>query len=134
MDDAALLLSWRNDPVTRSMSLSTLEIDWQTHINWLADKLNSDSPSIYIAHQNGIAIGSIRTVHANNSNEISWVVAPEHRRKGLGKQMMREFTERFLGTYTATIRIENLASQIICTFAGFTETSRDDSVIYYKNL
>ena len=28
MDDAALLIKWRNDSMTKSMSIATEEIDW----------------------------------------------------------------------------------------------------------
>lgn len=133
MGDAALLLKWRNDPVTRSMSLATEMIEWETHIDWLKGKISCDGSNIYIAHRDSVSIGSIRSEQDEGYNKISWVLAPEHRGRGLGKQMLREFVQLYENKYTAIIRIENIASQKICTFAGFKEFTNEIGLIYYKN-
>ncbi len=133
IDDAALLLTWRNDPTTRSMSLAVEEIDWETHIDWLDGKINSDKSKIYIAHHNHAPIGNIRCEQREGHSELSWIIAPEHRGSGLGKRMLREFVEQYENRYTAIIRTENVASQKICAFAHFSEITKRGGLIFYKN-
>jgi len=38
-DDAQLLLAWRNDPLTRAMSKSMDEVQWDEHVRWLNSRL-----------------------------------------------------------------------------------------------
>ena len=133
MDDAALLLKWRNDPLTRSMSVATEEIDWESHIEWLTGKISRNDSDIYVVHHKDLPIASIRCEQKEGYSEISWVMAPEHRGRGLGKQMLLEFVRRYKNKYLATIRIENIASQKICTFAGFNNFTNDGGLLFYKN-
>ena len=133
MDDAVLLLKWRNDPLTRSMSLTTDEIDWETHIDWFKGKISCDNSDIYVVHHKDLPIASIRCEQKDGYSEISWVMAPEHRGRGLGKQMLHKFVRHHKNKYLATIRIENIASQKICTFAGFNNFTNEGGFLHYKN-
>jgi hypothetical protein len=48
ISDAVDILNWRNDELTRLMSLSQEEIDWKTHEKWFAKSLANQNGHIYI--------------------------------------------------------------------------------------
>ena len=41
-EDAEYLFKWRNDPHTIAMSLNSMPVTWDEHINWLRDALNNE--------------------------------------------------------------------------------------------
>ena len=47
--DSDDILRWRNDPITRKMSIDSSKISQTTHNNWYKKSLKSKNCSIYIA-------------------------------------------------------------------------------------
>lgn len=113
IEDAKLLFDWRNDQRTREMSRDTLELAWENHVSWLATRLQRDDHGVYIAEINGLPVGTIRIDH----DEISYTVAPEQRRKGVGEAMLLEAKKAF-GQKVAEVKRENMASVKIAERAG----------------
>ncbi|QHG73087.1 GNAT family N-acetyltransferase [Ensifer adhaerens] len=113
IEDAKLLFDWRNDQRTREMSRETLELAWENHVSWLATRLQRDDHGVYIAEINGVPVGTIRIDH----DEISYTVAPEQRRKGVGEAMLLEAKKAF-GQKVAEVKRENMASVKIAERAG----------------
>jgi RimJ/RimL family protein N-acetyltransferase len=105
MEDAAILFAWRNDPQTRANSLSEDKVWWPEHVAWLRCALDK----VLIAEQDGKPVGTVRI-----ETELSWIVAPEHRGRGIGRQMLA------LVAGTARIKRTNIASQKIAEAAGFS--------------
>jgi RimJ/RimL family protein N-acetyltransferase len=112
--DASLLFNWRNDPLTRLASVNTSPVLWAEHIAWLARTIGNPDRTLLVAEvDDGLPVGTVRI---DQDNEMSWTVAPEHRRKGYGVGMVRMATPN---EASAWIKSENVASQKIAQAAGF---------------
>ena len=89
LDDAGILLAWRNDPVVRSASRSTDEITLAEHEAWLMRMLESPHSWLFIGiDEEGQPVGHTRVVEEGGYAEVSIVIAPEHRGRGLGGQLL----------------------------------------------
>lgn len=142
MEDAKLLLAWRNDPETRKASINTEEVTWDGHIAWLKRTLNDqpDPPNryLFVAEEEGTPVGTVRLdrlAEDQGGFELSWTVAPEARGRGVGRQMVETATklpillsERFI----ARIKPDNLASLKIVAAVGFIENGIKDGLIVWS--
>lgn len=124
LEDAEMLLDWRNDPVTRANSINEDEVPWEDHINWLESSLKREDRKLLIA-MNGKPVGTVRLDIRPEETELSWTVAPEARRSGVGYQMVSEASRDKTGLI-AKIKRENMASQKIAARAGFYLVKDDD--------
>jgi len=131
LEDARLLLMWRNDPLTRQNSIQSKPITWKKHLQWLKDATNSESIEIYIAERCGIPVGTIRFEQQQNSVELSWTVSPEHRGKGIGKHMVSLSIQQISKPITAKIKPTNLASIAIARHIGMKQISSSDGMLYF---
>lgn len=120
-DDWALLLQWRNDPETRAQSVNTDEISEEIHKRWLKAKLESTPPHFYILLFEGQPAGTIRADFNElfDAWELSWMLAPEARGKGLGKAMLKAIIPLISGKLMARIKPENTASEKMTLYCGF---------------
>lgn len=143
IEDAAALLSWRNDPVTRRMSLQTDEVPLDRHLRWLERALSTPGRVILIAEDatTGAPVGMCRfdidDVRTDRA-EISVNLAPEHRGRGLGGALLGEGIAAFavshpsVVTLTAVIRPSNLASVRLFEAAGFVRTGDEPALLHYE--
>ncbi len=120
MDDAERLFAWRNDPDSRANSRNEDEIRWSDHLQWLRRVLAGDSVLLYVAEESGVALGTCRV---DADGELSWTVAPEHRGKGHGKEMVRLVAEAANCPLMAEIKSSNLASLRIVGELGFEKVA-----------
>lgn len=128
LQDAERLFAWRNDPVTRANSRNEAEICWNDHLQWLSRTLASKS-LLYVAEEDGTPVGTCRI---DQDGEISWTVAPEHRGKGHGREMVRLVSESADRPLLAEIKASNSASLKIVQDLGFRQT-RDGEVTKWES-
>lgn len=120
LTDSQLLFEWRNDFVTRNNFVNTDMVEWPEHIKWLTNALNSPERKIFIAEHNSESVGTIRFDYLNDSADLSWTIAPEHRGKGYGVAMLRAAIAKEPNrTLYAVIKMNNGASIRIAQAAGF---------------
>ena len=79
IQDAELLLEWRNDPQTRKSSHTTHEVQKEEHIAWLNLTLTNTNRRLLIAEESGVPVGTIRADYSDGMFELSWTVAPNAR-------------------------------------------------------
>lgn len=115
INDAKMLFDWRNDSETRAMSRDTSELVMENHVGWLNRRLSLADPGLYIAEEDGDTVGMVRI----DDDEISYTVAPSHRRKGIGEAMLVKAREMF-GQKIAEIKRDNVASAKVAERAGHT--------------
>jgi RimJ/RimL family protein N-acetyltransferase len=140
LEDAELLLAWRNDPTTRQSSIQQAEISFEEHVQWLSRSLASPSRQLFVALYEGRAAGMVRFDQlgeaplevGTEASEMSWSVAPEHRGRGLGKWIVKAALALRPGTLVAQIRHENLASRKIAEFVGFIPESERDAITWWR--
>lgn len=132
MDDADILLKWRNDPETRMASVNTAEIKLEEHISWLKRVLDDSDKYLFIALQNNEKVGTVRADLSDDSYELSWTVAPEHRGKGIAKKMVFSIINKLKSPVYAKIKTTNPASQRIAESAGMVLEKECGEILHYS--
>src|SRR5690606_37205407 len=82
LEDAKRLFDWRNDPLTRAMSLTRDEVVWEDHLVWLERSLARTGRLLLIgeATRTDEAIGVVRfDAAADGFQEVGVTVAPAFR-------------------------------------------------------
>lgn len=130
LDDAQLLLNWRNEPEVRAVSFQSKIIPLETHRNWLTGKLGSRQNRLRVVEDiTGKPVAQVRLDFdaPHDSAIISINVIPSCRGQGLGtafiERTVREVTNEF-GNFrlVARIKTSNTASQNAFRKAGFMPT------------
>lgn len=124
MDDAALLLAWRNDPLTRAMSHDSGEVSRDGHLQWLSRSIAMPWRTLYIASKNDVPVGTFRI---DTREELSWTISPEHRGQGHCKEMMLRAMAGRLCPF-AQIKDENHASRAVAAFVGLKPGASKDGI------
>lgn len=131
MADAALLLTWRNDPLTRAMSRNAAKVAPSEHCAWLENALADPARTLYIAELDGVPVGTLRAdTRRDGTTELSWTVAPAARGKGVGRRMVAELASRLTGPIRARIKAANAASVRIAEQVGM-QLERDDGEVLH---
>ena len=112
IDDARLLFEWRNDELTRAMSVNSDPVEWDGHLKWLTSRLSREAPGLYIVEDDE-PVGTIRI----DGDEISYTIAPDHRGSGVATRALSAAKEQF-GQKLAKIKPENIASIKAATRSG----------------
>ena len=128
MSDAGLLLLYRNDPETIRQSVQQKPIESAEHLAWLEAVLDTPRCQLYIANEIQASVffpvGTGRLdLRDNGSVELSLTVAPGHRGRGVGGQLLAALIKkaREFGFHRlrARVRANNIASMIAFLKAGF---------------
>ena len=137
-DDAEYLFKWRNDPHTIAMSLNSMPVNWNEHIEWLQRALNDEKKLLILCYlENSAPVGFVRfDVHYHYA-EVSINLNPRCRGKGFAKRCLTAALERFQREFRkptqiiARIKIDNKASQRLFTGTGFTYFKAQDNITFY---
>lgn len=139
-DQAALVMGWRNDPVTLSMFYHRTPKTWPAFWDEWRQSYLPEDPAPVFACLDGRRVAFIRFGHAADPEgqgrkviDISVNVDPARRGGGLGKRALqaavRGLDGRGLDLVLAEVRIENVASQRAFLGAGFTLLDTIDKLI-----
>lgn len=133
LDDSALLLRWRNDPVTRQVSRAQEPVRWANHQEWYSRVLADDSRHLYVIERGSDPVGTVRfDQHEGNEWEVSITLAPEWRGQRLGVPVLEAGEQVFLAQHPhsriiAAILPDNAPSQRLFARAGYIlDPDRDD--------
>lgn len=129
--DADLLLAWRNDGGTRHASHNTAEVSREEHVAWLNKVLRDGTRQLFIAEEEGVAVGTVRADMADGIHELSWTVAPEARGHGVAKRMVAALASQISEPLRAEIKADNTASVRVAEHAGMYLKCEADGILYY---
>ena len=89
-NDSKDIWSWRNDELTKKMSITTDNVQWDTHSAWYEASLINPNRYLYIGSINNEKIGMCRVDIdiENNIAEVSINVNPLHRGKKLSSHLL----------------------------------------------
>jgi RimJ/RimL family protein N-acetyltransferase len=129
--DAALLLEWRNDPDAVRFSVTGRGVTPAEHVDWLAARLGDPDTRLWIAEEDGEAVGQVRVELGNGTGTVSIGIAPAHRGRGIGSaalQAMLLEIERDpqVRRLRAVAHAENTASRRAFERAGFRRRGRGE--------
>jgi len=140
-EDGALLLAWRNDPITRKMFVHQKEVLLEEHRAWLDETLNRDDRVLLIGEvldQRPIGVVRFDISQGQSFAEISITIAPQARGRGFASRLLRSAIAHFsAGSHPqfsrirliARIRHENAASVACFRRVGFSVISEDDEYV-----
>ncbi|RNA71482.1 N-acetyltransferase [Prosthecochloris sp. ZM_2] len=132
MNDAEMLLEWRNDPETRKASHNTDEVQLDDHISWLSLTLSNPNRKLYVAEENGSPVGTARADFSDNVWELSWTVSPKARGCGVGKRMVAALAKQISEPIRAEVKQGNISSARIAEHAGMEFERETEGVLHFK--
>lgn len=142
LDDADLLLNWRNDPSVREFSLHSNIIQIDEHLQWLSARLKRiDLEPFYLFMAEGEVVGMSRLDIVSGLTEvyeISVLIDPYKQGKGLGGRILDMTCKSFFCLYpdksiNALVHKRNYVSQRLFLSAGFhLKTPTGDFLNYEK--
>jgi RimJ/RimL family protein N-acetyltransferase len=95
-EDALEVLRWRNDEHVRSMSRNSDPIDEAGHVAWFSRALADPARMLLMGVSEGSPVGLVRFDRQQEALwEVSIVVAPEARGRGLGGRLLDLAVRRF---------------------------------------
>lgn len=125
LDDARAVWEWLQDPAVREAAFSSDPIPWETHEPWFQARLARTAEPYLIAEDaEGRRVGQVRFERSSGRLEVSIVVDPGSRGRGLGRRMLSDgcaLARRSLGPgpIEALARAGNPASLKAFEAAGF---------------
>jgi RimJ/RimL family protein N-acetyltransferase len=138
-DDAKLLFEWVNEPNVRKSSVNSDPIEWNGHLQWFRQKLDSELSYIYILEER-ISLGQIRFDPRTESNgyDIDFSIDKEFRGQSLGSliiekgiQEIRKVKREHISLY-ATVKKENIPSLKAFLNNEFVIQNEDSNFIHLK--
>lgn len=123
-DDAELLLNWRNDFVTRSVSRQSKVISLEEHRMWLQAVIGNPSRQLFLIENQTQAVATVRwDEHDTGTWEVSITVNPEFRGRGLAHAVLVAGERALQASQSvrllATVHEDNVASRRLFTKAGY---------------
>jgi RimJ/RimL family protein N-acetyltransferase len=131
--DAALLLTWANDPDTRAASFHPERIAPDEHAAWMTRSLTLPTRRLFIGMLGDDPIGQVRLdANAAGQAEVGISIAPERRGQGLGAGLLATAVEAgrrdpglAVERFVARVRVGNEASIRLFEGAGFVLRGTD---------
>ena len=127
--DKGMVLEWANDPGTRSQAFNPSHISAEDHERWFAKRLADNRVAFYIAEtDHGVPAGQVRfEAAADGTREISYLIAPLFRGRGLGQSVLAGGLAAFSEEYgpapmRGLVKAGNAASARIFRALGFAES------------
>ena len=128
--DMDIIYKWINDDEVRNNSFNSDYIEYETHVKWFNEKINSNNIYMYIILNNNKEIGTIRLEKHNSKAIISYLISNEYRGKGYGNKVIdlikKEAIINNIDILEAIVKKDNIASRRIFINNGFFEIEEND--------
>jgi RimJ/RimL family protein N-acetyltransferase len=141
LGDAAVILTWRNNPNTRKFSKNSEQIPDDQHLEWFRARLERIQFEPFFLYEAEFkTIGMSRfdiTSGAANKFEISILVDPNEHGKGVGKKILDMACATLFGshpdhTIVASVHQQNFISQRLFVSAGFELLPSVGDFLYFE--
>lgn len=133
-EDCLDLLSWRNDPATREMSLASHVVSQEEHIMWFDVMLASKDQVGIIGELDGLKIGVVFFKNNAPGSLVSINLNPQFRGKTLSAGLLKKAIKKFIELpheiryLVAEIKESNKASIQIFGKNGFTLDNLENGI------
>lgn len=141
ISDSESLFDWRSDEISRAMFFNESSPSIEEHNLWLEKSLSNVDRTLYIGELGDEKIGMCRFDFKQSKRlaEVSINVSPTSRGRGLGKKLLFESIECYLGknkhNLLAKVKPNNLASLKIFDSVGFESfASNEDEISLRKDF
>ena len=128
LEDAALLLAWRNNPSVREFSLHSGVIQNDEHMDWFTarlERVQHEPFFLFVAAYESIGMSRLDFMfESTDKYEISILVDPNQQGKGFGTKILNMTCGAFFNlnpdkTIIANVHQNNSVSQKLFLRAGF---------------
>ena len=141
LSDEALLLAWANDPGTRQNSFSPSSIPAENHRRWFRSRLRDlDDCRLYVVEtKGGTPVGQVRFERQEPAWVISYSLAPQFRKRGLGRPLLKVALLKMRSEYPGAlvlgrVKPNNLPSRKIFESLDFDTLSDGEGIAYQRIL
>ena len=129
------LLNWRNDELTRKMSINGGVVKKEEHYSYMEKMSNNNNREQYIFIHDKNKVGTLRIDKLNDGfEEISYTINPRYRGGGFGSLMMKLFLFNKVGKYRCEIKPENIGSIRMVENNGFKFRNKNGEVLIYEQI
>ena len=141
LGDAAVILTWRNNPSTRQFSKNSEQIPDDQHLEWFRARLERTQLEPFFLYEAEFkAIGMSRFDIASgttNKFEISILVDPNHHGKGIGRIILDMACATLFGSHpdpaiVASVHRQNFISQKLFAGADFELLPSVGDFLYFE--
>ncbi len=125
IEDATLLLSWRNDSRTRRFSHRDRELELDEHLEWMERTIARSDTDLLIASLDGVPVGCLRFDRQGERALVSIYLDPDRQGGGLGLSALNaalgwlSHTNPTIRFTDADVRAGNDVSHGLFTAAGY---------------
>jgi RimJ/RimL family protein N-acetyltransferase len=138
--DSKNIYAWRNDDLTREMSITTDHVDWTGHSKWLASSLSDPNRFLLICESqvSNESVAMVRFDIEDNEAIVSINLSPQMRGRGLANPCLNSAIFKFSNTFpevvtlNAEIRLVNIPSQRAFESVGFLRVKENKDVLHYE--
>ena len=136
VEDAKLIFDWANEPDVRANSFNPELIEWDNHIKWFRNKLDSVGCIILILEEHDHPIGQIRfDLNDEAQWEVDYSVGSEFRGQGIGKRIIKEgmshlHQNKYHEPIVAKVKRSNIPSLKVFRKLGFKEQLNQDVFVF----
>ncbi|MFX0560699.1 GNAT family N-acetyltransferase [Tepidibacillus infernus] len=137
--DIADIFKLSNESYVREYSLNKETIEWDTHVKWFNNLMNSDKDFFYVVtNDEDKFLGQIRFKVKDNEAIVSISLAKEIQGKGLSKILLLESIQRLKQDYpmikniTAVVSKYNIPSKKLFENAGFHYIGENVELLKYS--
>lgn len=130
--DMQELLRWRNDEETRRYRDDPRMITPAEHALWFMRRQASDS-NVWIAEIDGAPVGNVTLDMDERGIQLGWTVAPELRKRGVGRAMVRRMLEQLdRDRCWCKLRRDNEASFRLASSCGFRFHHAEGDMLHFR--
>lgn len=142
-DDAGLIVRWRSDPDVYRFFKNPRKITLEEHLAWF-DRCylpDADRFDFIVLTPNGDPVGTVSAVWEPEAHcvEVSYLICPEHRRKGWARKALRAVCGFSLGRwpvreFVAVVHRQNHASMSFIQGQGFAREKEAGPFFIYRKV
>jgi RimJ/RimL family protein N-acetyltransferase len=141
LEDASVLLTWRNDPSAREFSVHFDPIPTDEHMLWYSARLarvRLEPFFMFVVNHAAVGMSRLdRTVEFTDKYEISVLVDPNQHSKGIGTKILEMTCESFFKLHPeksiiARVHKQNFTSQRLFIKAGFSPLNSTSDFLEFE--
>lgn len=137
MGDAMDIMKWRNDEQSRQNSFNKDIIRIPEHLEWYKKRMGDENCHLFILEDDNVSAGYIRIDCDRDFGEISYIIAPEKRGQGLGKEILalleKKLPEGVNGLIGFTLP-GNEGSRKCFEYNEYSEFTAGDVICFVKRI
>lgn len=129
-NDASIYYAWVNDAAVRLSAIDQDPIEWDAHLRWFQNRLNSPDCYLFVLEAGDLPVGQVRFEVQDGHASIDYSLDVLVRARGWAKTLLRlgikRLDESNPAMLRAVVRHENVTSAAVFRRLGFSELISDD--------